>query len=107
MENKIKKWTVNCNWYDYKYTMKFIEEFGSKWAQVICKWANLNQFFLLEDLDLVIKEIIPDLIKIEIEDNKNDYLRIRLTKANKNKIKKLAEKKKLSITDFITQEILS
>jgi hypothetical protein len=66
----------------------------------------MNEIFDPEDLDLVIKEIIPDYIKIKIEDNKSSNLQIRIRRADKAKIKEIAKKENLSVSDLIIKKVL-
>lgn len=102
----MKKWFVNYNWNQYIYTVNDEIAFWEKAIRVVCKWAWMNEIFDPEDLNLVINEIIPDYIKIKNEDNKSSNLQIRIRRSDKNKIKEMAKKEKVSISDLIIKRVL-
>jgi uncharacterized protein (DUF1778 family) len=62
---------------------------------------------LKEDLDLVINEILPSYIDIKLEDNKTQTLQIRIRKSEKDKLKEIAKKENLSVSDLIVSKILA
>lgn len=102
----MKKWVIKYKWNNYVYNVKDEVAFWDKAIKVICKWAWMNEIFSPEDLDLVINEIIPSYIDIRLEENKNSNLQIRIRKADKEKLKEIAKKENLSISDLIIKKIL-
>ena len=102
----MRKWIINYKGIQYIYTIKDEIAFWEKAIRVICKWAWMNEIFTPEDLDLVINEIIPNYIEIKLEDNKTSNLQIRIRVADKEKIKQVAKKEKMSVSDLIVKKIL-
>lgn len=104
--NNMKKWVVNYNWNQYGYTVKDEIVFWKKAIRVVCKWAWMDEIFATEDLNLVIRDIIPDYINIKQNENKSTNLQIRIRQSDKEKLKELAKKEKLSVSDLIVKKIL-
>lgn len=102
----MKKWIISYKWSKYTYTIKDEIAFWEKAIRVVCKWAWMNEIFAPEDLNLVINEIIPNYIDIKIEDNKSSNLQIRIRKSDKEKLKEMAKKEKLSVSDLIIKKVL-
>lgn len=102
----MKKWTISHKWNIYKYSVKDEIAFWEKAIRIICKWAKMNEIFAPEDLDLVINEIIPSYIDIQLEENKTQTLQIRIRKSEKEKLKEIAKRENLSISDLIVSKIL-
>ncbi len=102
-----EKWTINYNWKDYNYSIQDEIYSWEKAIRVICKWAWMNEIFAKEDLDLVLNEIIPNYLEIKTENNKSSNLQIRLRTMDKERIKQIAKKENLSVSDLILKKVLS
>ena len=102
----MKTWTITHKWNKYTYSVKEEIAFWEKAIRVICKWAKMDEIFAPEDLNLVINEIIPSYIDIRRQDNKTETLQIRIRKSEKEKLKEIAKKENLSISDLIVSKLL-
>ncbi len=71
----------------YEYTFKSVKEKGV--VRFVCKGANIDQDFLLEDVPARILDL-PNLILLEraYQDNQTEVIRFRISSEDRKKLRK-------------------
>ncbi len=101
MKNTIMQWVCIYNNYNYKYTINDLWIIdGDHIVQFICRWAKMNEEFLKEDIQGVIDDL-PNILEKALEDNKNQFIKIRVSKSEKLKITENAKFNNMDVSEFI------
>jgi len=97
---------IEHNWRNYKYSIKFLRE--DEWKRVvrfICKKAKINEEFLEEDIQSLIKDLPNIFDKID-QSNKFYFIKIRVSETEKIRFQQKAKMKKMAISSYIRHKCL-
>lgn len=75
-------------------------------VHIYCEWARLDQEYLKEDIPTLLEDI-EELILMELEENKDSNINIRIRSSDKIKIEQNAQKNGYkSVSEFIKDRCL-
>lgn len=80
---------------------------GQVWVKVVCKGSSYNQKHPKAELDSVLTQKLPSLLRSKNAEQKTATFQIRMTPSEKLKIASLAKQAGLNITEYVLKQALS
>lgn len=104
--NTIIRYELKHNGYKYIYQLKdlWLDEYGDHLVSFTCKWARMNQEFLLEDIQEIIDDL-PNIIDLVTIEKRNQYLKLRINGAEKIMFEQVAKNHDMNMTELIKHAV--
>lgn len=104
--NTIIRYELKHKGYKYIYQLKdlWLDEYGDHLVLFTCKWARMNQEFLLEDIQGIIDDL-PNIIDLVTTEKRDQYLKLRINEAEKIMFEQVAKNNNMNMTELIKHAV--